>query len=67
MMAFERWDVVTALFPFTEAGPQTPTMLVLSPATFNIQHGRGPVAARMALFLSPDLLNSHAARCQIML
>ena len=39
-MAFERWDVVTALFPFTETPVRKPRhVLVLSAGTFNIQHG----------------------------
>jgi mRNA interferase MazF len=40
MMAFERWDVVTALFPFTDIEVRRPRpVLVLSGARFNREHG----------------------------
>jgi hypothetical protein len=40
MTAFERWDVVTALFPFTDIAVRRPRpVLVLSGAEFNQQHG----------------------------
>jgi mRNA interferase MazF len=39
-MAFERWDVVTALFPFTDAAVRKPRpVLVLSNEGFNQMHG----------------------------
>ena len=39
-MAFERWDVVTALFPFTDVAIRRPRpVLVLSGAGFNRNHG----------------------------
>jgi mRNA-degrading endonuclease toxin of MazEF toxin-antitoxin module len=39
-MAFERYDVVTALFPFTEVPVRKPRpALVLSAAAFNREHG----------------------------
>lgn len=39
-MAFERWDIVTALFPFTDAAVKKPRpVLVLSGANFNRDHG----------------------------
>lgn len=39
-MAFERWDVVKALFPFTDAPVRKPRpVLVLSSASFNTDHG----------------------------
>ena len=39
-MAFERWDVVTALFPFTDVAIRRPRpVLVLSGASFNRSHG----------------------------
>jgi mRNA-degrading endonuclease toxin of MazEF toxin-antitoxin module len=41
MIAFERWDVVTALFPFTDVAVRRPRpVLVLSGAEFNRQHGQ---------------------------
>jgi mRNA-degrading endonuclease toxin of MazEF toxin-antitoxin module len=40
MMAFERWDVVTALFPFTDIEVRKPRpVLVLSSGRFNRDHG----------------------------
>jgi hypothetical protein len=40
MMAFERWDVVTALFPFTDVAARKPRpVLVLSGSAFNREHG----------------------------
>jgi mRNA interferase MazF len=40
MIDCERWDVVTALFPFTEAPVRKPRpVLVLSNGTFNRSHG----------------------------
>jgi mRNA-degrading endonuclease toxin of MazEF toxin-antitoxin module len=40
MIGFERWDIVTALFPFTEAPIRKPRpVLVLSNGTFNRAHG----------------------------
>jgi mRNA-degrading endonuclease toxin of MazEF toxin-antitoxin module len=40
MMAFERWDVVAALFPFTDVAVRRPRpVLVLSSAAFNREHG----------------------------
>jgi mRNA interferase MazF len=40
MMAFERWDVVTALFPFTDVAARRPRpVLVLSGSSFNRGHG----------------------------
>lgn len=40
MTSFERWDVVTALFPFTDAAVRKPRpMVVLSSGTFNRAHG----------------------------
>jgi mRNA interferase MazF len=39
-MAFERWDVVTALFPFTDVEMRKPRpVLVLSNGRFNRDHG----------------------------
>lgn len=39
-MAFDRWDVVTALFPFTETAARKPRpVVVLSGADFNRDHG----------------------------
>jgi mRNA interferase MazF len=39
-MAFERWDVVTALFPFTDTEARKPRpVLVLSNGAFNRAHG----------------------------
>lgn len=39
-MAFDRWDVVTALFPFTDVPERKPRpVLVLSGAAFNLAHG----------------------------
>ena len=40
MTDFERWDIVTALFPFTEAPIRKPRpVLILSNGTFNRGHG----------------------------
>ncbi|MCX7327170.1 MAG: type II toxin-antitoxin system PemK/MazF family toxin [Hyphomicrobiales bacterium] len=40
MMAFEQWDVVTALFPFTDVDVRKPRpVVVLSGAAFNAEHG----------------------------
>lgn len=40
MIACERWDVVTALFPFTDAAIRKPRpVLVLSNGAFNRAHG----------------------------
>lgn len=39
MMAFERWDIVSALFPFTDIAVRKPRpVLVLSNAPFNQDH-----------------------------
>jgi len=39
MIDFERWDVVTALFPFTDSGNRKPRpVLVISHAAFNRMH-----------------------------
>lgn len=39
-MTFERWDVVTALFPFTEVAARKPRpVVVLSNDSFNREHG----------------------------
>jgi mRNA interferase MazF len=39
-MAFDRWDVVTALFPFTDDAVRKPRpVLVLSSGSFNRSHG----------------------------
>lgn len=39
-MAFERWDLVKALFPFTDMPVRKPRpVLVLSNGRFNIEHG----------------------------
>lgn len=39
-MAFEQWDVVTALFPFTDVDVRKPRpVIVLSGAAFNTEHG----------------------------
>lgn len=39
-MTFERWDIVTALFPFTDIAVRKPRpVLVLSDASFNLDHG----------------------------
>jgi mRNA interferase MazF len=39
-MAFDRWDVVTALFPFTDTENRKPRpVLVLSGEAFNRAHG----------------------------
>jgi PemK-like, MazF-like toxin of type II toxin-antitoxin system len=39
-IAFERWDVAVALFPFTSSDQQKPRpVLVLSDAAFNRDHG----------------------------
>ncbi len=40
MTDFDRWDVVTALFPFTDTNVKKPRpVLVLTDATFNRDHG----------------------------
>lgn len=40
MIDFDRWDVVTALFPFTDAPVRKPRpVLVLSHGPFNTRHG----------------------------
>jgi mRNA-degrading endonuclease toxin of MazEF toxin-antitoxin module len=41
MTAFDRWDVVTALFPFTDAPVKKKPrpVLVLSNGSFNSEHG----------------------------
>lgn len=39
-MASDRWDVVTALFPFTDVSARKPRpVLVLSNRVFNVAHG----------------------------
>jgi mRNA interferase MazF len=39
-MTFDRWDIVIALFPFTEIAVRKPRpVLVLSHASFNLDHG----------------------------
>jgi len=39
-MAFERWDLVKALFPFTDVPVRKPRpVLVLSNGRFNVEHG----------------------------
>ncbi len=39
-MAFERWDLVKALFPFTDVPVRKPRpVLVLSNGRFNVAHG----------------------------
>ncbi len=39
-MAFERWDLVKALFPFTDVAVRKPRpVLVLSNGAFNREHG----------------------------
>ena len=44
-MNFERWDIVVALFPFTDADVSKPRpVVVLSDAGFNEAHGHAMVA-----------------------
>ena len=39
-MAFERWDLIKALFPFTDVPVRKPRpVLVLSNGRFNVEHG----------------------------